>query len=623
MADGKASPYPPALRWREAWRDQIWSQVERPWDILIVGGGITGAGILREATRLGLKALLVEQRDFSWGTSSRSSKLVHGGLRYLKEGRVGLTLASVHERETLLEEGPGLIDPLGFLLASYEGDKTGRFVYGAGLTVYDLLALQWSHQYYGARDFQMLAPHLTPHGLKGGFRYGDAQTDDARLVLRVIREAVDAGGTAINYVAAEMILRDEAGHTTGARLRRTDTGEKAELKAGVVINATGAWADELRTEEGDKKGIRPLRGSHLLFPGWRLPVAQAISFLHPFDQRPVFMFPWEGITLVGTTDVDHDQPLSDEPRIDPDEVAYLMAAVQSQFPSLSITLEDVVATFAGVRPVIGSEGKDPSHESRDHVIWNEKGLVTVTGGKLTTFRLIALDVLRRLRHLIPHIKEVDQGLPVLNPIDLQLPEEVPLDETARRRIMGRYGADAPYLVAAALPGELEPIPGTPVLWAELRWASRVEGVLHLDDLLLRRVRLGLLLPNGGAAHLDRIRAISQQELGWDDQRWLAEEKSYLSLWQENYSLPDLDLIPGWGWMLTRARVNKGGRSPGLVGSLRHRPYVLLLLLAALFLTLLFIKDWGRRRLRTGISGGPAGGQGQEVSAAAVVGIEEP
>ena len=164
-------------------RSTIWQTINQPWDIIVIGGGITGAGILREAARLGLKALLVEQKDFAWGTSSRSSKLVHGGLRYLKEGKLGLTRASVLEREHLLDEGPGLIDPLGFLLATYEDDKTGRLVFGAGLTIYDLLALQWSYKYYSPRDFQMLAPRLSTTGLKGGFRYGDAQTDDARLVL--------------------------------------------------------------------------------------------------------------------------------------------------------------------------------------------------------------------------------------------------------------------------------------------------------------------------------------------------------------------------------------------------------------------------------------------------------
>ena len=545
--------------WPQNWRDEIWSRLDQPWDVIVIGGGITGAGILREATRLGLRTLLVEQRDFAWGTSSRSSKLVHGGLRYLKERKVRLTRASVRERKRLLQEGPGLIDPLGFLLATYQGDRPGRWTYSAGLSVYDLLALQWSHRHYSADDFQMLAPHISRAGLKGGFRYGDAQTDDARLVLRLIQEAVADGGVAINYVAAEELLRD--GDVRGVRLRDQVTGRTAEVYGQVVVNATGAWADRLRGQVGAEPRIRPLRGSHLLFPAWRLPVAQAVSFLHPVDRRPVFIFPWEGITLVGTTDVDHDQPLDDEPHISPDEVAYLMAAVEAQFPALELTLDDVISTFAGVRPVIGTGKEDPSKESRDHVVWTEDGLLTVTGGKLTTFRLIALDALKAMRDRLPDMPPPDDRMPVLRPVILEMPGAEHLDEAARRRLLGRYAADAPALVAAALPGELEPIPGTQTLWAELRWAARAEGVLHLDDLLLRRVRLGHLLPEGGKEHLPRIRAICQPELGWDDARWQAEEAAYLQLWHTCYSLPDRAAIPDWRGMLAQAQARQAAARP--------------------------------------------------------------
>lgn len=531
--------------WTRNWRTKIWQNLDQGWDIVIVGGGITGAGILREAVRVGLRVLLVEQRDFAWGTSSRSSKLVHGGFRYLKEGKLGLTMASVQEREQLLAEGPGLIDPLGFLLATYEGDKMGRLVYEAGLTVYDLLALQWSHQYYSPADFRMMAPHLTTSGLKGGFRYGDAMTDDARLTLRVIREAVADGGTAVNYVRAEKLLVDENGRICGLRLRDLETDLTKNVPARLVINATGAWADGLRQQVGSEKRIRPLRGSHLIFPSWRLPVAQAVSFLHPLDQRPVFILPWEGVSLVGTTDEDHTAPLGDEPGITPDETAYLMAAVASQFPSLNLTLDDVVASFAGVRPVIGSGKADPSDESRDHVVWEENGLLTVTGGKLTTFRLIALDALKAIRHHFPNLPELDDKQPVLNQVAADLPGQ--LNPLIQRRLLGRYGEDAATLLAAARPEELTPIADTPYLRAELRWAARAEGVVHLDDLLLRRVRLGLLLPEGGAHYLAHIRAICQPELGWDDARWEAEAAAYRALWRRGYSLPDN--VPDWRVML--------------------------------------------------------------------------
>jgi len=533
--------------WYRNWRDEIWSQLDQSWDLIIIGGGITGAGILREASRLGLKVLLVEQRDFAWGTSSRSSKLVHGGFRYLKEGRILLTRASILERDRLLAEGPGLIDPLGFLLTVYEGDRPGRWTFEAGLSIYDLLALHWGHRYYSAEDFQMLAPHIAQKGLEGGFRYGDAQTDDARLVLRVIREAVMDKGAALNYAKVERLLWED-NRVVGVCLRDTassplpsasqEDARTADVYAEAVINATGAWADRLRSQVGEPSRIRPLRGSHLVFPSWRLPVAQAVSFLHPLDRRPVFIFPWEGITIVGTTDVDHHQPLDDEPKISPGEVAYLMAAAVSQFPTLDLGLDDVISTFAGVRPVIGTGKVDPSEESRDHVVWEESGMLTVTGGKLTTFRLIALDALETVRHRLGAMPPVIKDMPVLNPVDVELPDVSHLDVSIHRRLLGRFG--------------VELIPGTETLWAEIRWAARAEGVLHLDDILLRRVRLGLLLPRGGEAILSRIRGICQGELGWDAARWEAEKDTYLKLWEEYYSLPKLEKIPDWRQMLEGA-----------------------------------------------------------------------
>jgi len=539
--------------WSHNWRDKIWATLDRPWDLIVIGGGITGAGILREATRAGLRCLLVEQRDFAWGTSSRSSKLVHGGLRYLQQGQLRLTRAAVRERERLLDEGPGLIDPLGFLLATYKDEGPGRRMCSAGLSIYDLLALQWSHRYFTAADFQRLAPYIAQDGLQGGFCYGDAQTDDARLVLRVIQEAVAAGGAAINYVRADSLLRDARGRVIGVRLRDLEANRTADVRGRLVVNATGAWADRLRKQVGGRPRIRPLRGSHLIFSGQRLPVNQAITFLHPLDRRPVFIFPWEGVTLVGTTDVDHRFPLDEEPAISPEEVAYLMAAVTAQFPSLHLTLDDIMATFAGVRPVIGAGKADPSQESRDHVVWEEAGLLTVTGGKLTTFRRVALAALKAGRRHLGRPVRFDAHTAVLDRVSPHLPS-AGLSEAVRRRLLGRYGAAAPAVVAAARSDELTTIPGTPVLWAELRWASRAEGVVHLDDLLLRRVRLGLLLPAGGEALLPRVRAICQAELGWDDARWEAEQAAYLALWRRCYGVPDAAAIPTWEPLIARARV---------------------------------------------------------------------
>lgn len=538
--------------WNQGWREEIWAGIEQQWDIIIIGGGITGAGILREATRLGLKSLLIEQADFAWGTSSRSSKLVHGGLRYLKEGRLRLTRDAVREREQLLNDGPGLVEPLDFLLATYDGEHPGRFVYSAGLTIYDLLALRWSHRYYSAQDFKMMAGQLSQEGLEGGFRYGDALTDDARLVLRVIREAVQDGATALNYSRAEKLIRDENGRATGVILHDLESDRRAEAHASVIINASGAWANKLRDVKAKKERIRPLRGSHLIFPAWRLPVAQAVSFLHPLDQRPVFILPWEEVTLVGTTDEDHGDSLDKEPSITGPEVAYLMAAVEARYPSLGLTLDDVLSTYAGIRPVISSGAGDPSKESRDHIIWHDDGLITVTGGKLTTFRLIAEEVMNQVSEQIPDLPKVDMDAPILNPVDEQDLTSLPLGADAQRRLQGRYGRETADLLEAAQPGELEAIPQTNVLWAELRWAARAEGVVHLDDLLLRRVRLGILAENGALAHMDRIRSICQPELGWDDALWEKEQKAYLELCERCYSLPPYSRIPDWHqWLVEK------------------------------------------------------------------------
>jgi len=541
--------------WDNEWRNKIWHTITGPWDIIIIGGGITGAGILREATRLGMHALLVEQRDFAWGTSSRSSKLVHGGFRYLKEGKLTLTRDSVHEREQLLHEGPGLIDPLGFLLTVYKGDFPGRWTYAMGLTVYDLLALHWDHGYYSPQDFRLLAPHISQDDLQGGFRFGDAQTDDARLTLRVIREAVADGATAINYVKAQNLIMDQE-DVKGILLSDMLQFRQAEAYARVVINATGSWADILRKQAGGLPHIRPLRGSHLIFPNWRLPVAQAVSFLHPFDHRPVFIFPWERVTLVGTTDVDHDGSLEIEPTISPNEIAYLMAAVEYQFPSLSVTLEDIVSTYAGVRPVIGSGKLDPSEESRDHVIWEENGLFTVTGGKLTTFRLIALDVLKAIRRRIPELPDPSHNMPVLNQIDQQLPGCNGIRDACRRRLLGRYGSDALSVVNAAQIDEMETIPGTEYLWVELRWAARSEGVCHLEDLMLRRTRLGLILPRGGESILPVVKQICKAELQWNDTQWQQEQDNYQALWAHSYSLPSRESIPDWKVLLSEVKIRR-------------------------------------------------------------------
>jgi glycerol-3-phosphate dehydrogenase len=555
-----ASPDPASrahLRLGRGWRDRTWTRlVEGPFDVVVIGGGITGAGIARRAAKAGLRTALVEKGDLAGGTSAWSSKLVHGGLRYVAHLQVGVVRESVRGREALLRAAPGLVEELGFLMPVARGGSPGRLAMEGGLTAYDLLARRRTHRRLHGGELELLAPRVRGTDLAAAFRYGDAWTDDARLVYRVAMDAVAAGAVVLTYAEAQDLLRSPGGEVLGVRVRDCAPGagdRTAEVRATSVVNATGAWADRLRAHVGGGARLRPLRGSHLLFPAWRFPLAQAVSYAHPLDGRPVFAYPWESVTLVGTTDVDHPEDPDAGARISPAEADYLLAWARHAFPSLDLRANDVHATFAGVRPVIGSGKADPSAESRDHACWEEAGLLTVTGGKLTTFDAIARDALATVRPRFAGRSLDAAGFagatPPLDPLPASPAgadgEMALLPPTTRRRLAGRHGADAPELVAAAADRyELAPIPGTSEPWAAIRWAARAEGVVHLDDLLLRRVRLGLLLPDGGAAHLPRIRSLVAAELGWDEARWDAEETGYRALWARDHAPPAVEVTPG-------------------------------------------------------------------------------
>jgi len=471
-----------------------------------------------------------EQRNQAW------LELTDGGLRYLLSGQLKLTWESVRERERLLREAPGLVDPMGFLYAFYKKHWPGRWSFTALLNAYDILASRFNHRYVSVQDCIWLAPHITRKGLTGGIQYGDAVTDDARLVFRTIREAQQDHALALNYVAADRLII-EGGRVCGVGVRDVVSGETADVHATVVVNATGAWADRVRAQVGGGRSIRPLRGSHLVFPFWRRPVAQAIMLIHPSDRRPVFILPWEGATIVGNTDLDHKEDLDIEASITPQELDYLLEAVRYQFPALRIDRGDVLSTYSGVRPVIGTGVLNPSKEKRAHSIWVERGLISVSGGKLTTFRLIARDVLERAARLIPSLPLEKRNNPLFYRTPGPNPHLQQLNQTLQKRLIGRYGTEAEEVVVCAKEGELVRVPGTDVIWAELRWAARTEAVVHLEDLLLRRTQLGILLPEGGMGFLDLIRSICREELGWNDERWRQELYSYRSLWRRCHGIP--------------------------------------------------------------------------------------
>ena len=509
------------------------AQLDAPtWDLVVIGGGISGAGVAQQAARRGWTVLLIEQRDFAWGTSSRSSKLVHGGLRYLKEGDIKTTLHSVRERERLMREAPELIEPQSFLFADCIGRKPGRWLFQLGLMVYDLMAGLRSHFWADLATTQVLAPGLAPPNMRGALVFQDAKTDDARLVWRVLMEAQRDGALVLNYVSA-LGLQLDAGRVSSITVQDVLTNRQFQVRAKAVINATGAWADRLRGALGRKPMLRPLRGSHLVVPFWRLPVAQSISLMHPQDGRPVFLYPWEGATLIGTTDLDHREDLDVEASITPQEVAYLLAAVNDQFPAAVLRAADISACYAGVRPVVDDGTGSASQAARDHVVLDESGLVTLTGGKLTTFRLMAQDALALAAAHVGKPFARDDAI-MFTPVSALNPR---WSASVRYRLAARYGYRAGELSLRATEADLQTIPGTNTLWLELSIAAQCEAVVHLDDLLLRRTRLGILLPRGGLDHLARIRALCEPHLQWGEAAWVSEIAHYQTLIAMHYQLP--------------------------------------------------------------------------------------
>ena len=508
------------------------------FDALVIGGGITGAGIALECARAGLRTALVEARDYASGTSSRTSRLVHGGLRYLAQGDFRLTRESGRDRTELLRAAPGLVKPLGFLLPVRKGDKFGRVALGLALAAYDHFAGARTRAWRDAASLLQCAPVLSSVGLKGGWSYLDAETDDARLTFRVLGEARRNGAIAGNRLAVESLALGPTG-VDGARIHDAVDGERFEVKARCVFNATGAWGDRLRGEVGGTPKLRPLRGSHLLFEAWRLPLAQAIAFFHPEDRRAMFAVPWEGSTLIGTTDVDHREDLDREAGITRAEFDYILRAAHALFPSLGLGEADVVSTWSGVRPVIASGQKvDPSKEKRDSLILNERGLITVTGGKLTTFRTTAIAALGAAAAAIPGLKAADGGSPLfMDPAASTVEALRDLPADLGERWLARYGDDAAAVKACAGPDEARTIRHTGAAWAELRFACRSEDVVHLDDLLLRRTRLGLLLRNGAEELLPKIATLSCEELGWSAVRWDDEVAHYRGLIARCYAIP--------------------------------------------------------------------------------------
>ncbi|HEV3352777.1 MAG TPA: glycerol-3-phosphate dehydrogenase/oxidase [Acidimicrobiales bacterium] len=492
-------------------RDAALSRLaDEQFDVLVIGGGITGAGVALDAASRGLHTALVERRDFASGTSSKSSKMVHGGLRYLNQRDYRLVYEALYERQRLLRNAPHLVKPLPFLIPLY-GGKTIAKALNSALWVYDLtggIRIGKRHHRISPDDTIAHMPTLRREGLAAGFEYYDAQADDARLTLGIIRTAVlDHGAVAANYAGVTGLLKSGE-EIVGARV-----GD-LHVRARVVVNATGVWSDQVRAlDEGHDPGIlRPAKGIHLSVP-WekvRCDIAVVIPVLK--DKRSIFVVPWGDRVYVGTTDTDYEGSL-DEPVCTPDDVRYLLEAV-NRFLTHPLSADDVLGTWAGLRPLVRDARSERTADlSRRHSVQRSAGgLITVTGGKLTTYRRMAADT-------------VDAAASVLGRGGRCRTARLPLrgaegfEAVTDEHLSSRYGSEARTVQAmvAADPSLGQPlIPSLPYLRAEAVYAARYEMAHQLDDVLARRTRALLLARDETAAVAGDVARLVAGELGWDD-----------------------------------------------------------------------------------------------------------
>ncbi|KRE44784.1 glycerol-3-phosphate dehydrogenase/oxidase [Paenibacillus sp. Soil522] len=386
-------------------REQVLAEMRRtPLDALIIGGGITGAGIALDAAARGMKVALVEMQDFAAGTSSRSTKLVHGGLRYLKQLEIGVVAEVGKERAIVYENGPHVTTPEWMLLPLYKGGTFGKFSTSVGLRVYDFLAgvkRKERRKMLNVADTFEKEPLLKREGLKGGGYYVEYRTDDARLTIEVMKKAVETGALSVNYAKVETLRYGKEGQITGALVKDTISGAEYELKAAKIINATGPWVDDIREMDGSKKGktLRLTKGVHLVFDKRRFPLRQAVYF-DTQDGRMVFAIPRAGKTYFGTTDTNY-KGNTVNPVMTLEDRTYLLKAVNFMFPELKLAEADVESSWAGLRPLIQQEGKSPSEISRrDEIFVSESGLISIAGGKLTGYRKMAETVVSKVVELL-------------------------------------------------------------------------------------------------------------------------------------------------------------------------------------------------------------------------------
>jgi len=522
-------------------RRAVWASLGAgPFDVLVIGGGINGGGIARDAVLRGMRTALVERGDFASGTSSRSSKLIHGGLRYLEQGNIRLVLEAVRERERLRRLAPHLVRPQPFLFPVYRDGPMGWLKLAAGLTAYDLLAGLWQvrrHRMLGRGAVEAAEPALRREGLRGGGLYWDYRTDDARLVLETVMAAAREGAAVVSY-AEVTAFEKERGRIVGARVRDRVGGNEVLVRTRAIVNAAGPWVDKVTALDAPvPPRLRLTKGVHVIVPRARLGHSNAIVLRAIADGRVMFVIPWGEHSMVGTTDTDHAGGPDVPPTVEATDVAYLLDTVNHYFPAARLEPRDVVSAFAGLRPLVAAPvgaGLSPSEVSREEEIFSSaSGLVSIAGGKLTTYRLVAANVVDR----VVAILQAADGSRRFGPSrtgDLPLPGGTArpevlaaaalssdghgLSPAVLEHLAGRYGSRLDEILRLVAQdrrlGEplVAPLPETR---AEVVQAVENEWALTLEDVLRRRTQVALKDGSAGASVAGEVATLMADALGWD------------------------------------------------------------------------------------------------------------
>jgi glycerol-3-phosphate dehydrogenase len=468
------------------------------FDVLIIGGGITGCGVARDAAMRGLKVALIERDDFASGTSGRSSRLIHGGIRYLEQGQLHLVHESIRERQILLRIAPHLVKPLAFTWPIYKGARVGKVKLSAGLLVYQLMAVGRSrkHSVLNAAETLDREPCLQTVGLTSGAVYYDACTDDARLTVVNAVAARELGATVINHTPVTEIIRD-GGKAVGVVARSQLSGETRELRARVIVNATGVWQNTFNRDERAQR-LRGSKGVHIGVPRERVGNRDALTLISPVDGRVMFCLPAGPQAIIGTTDTWTDES-PETVHASVSDVDYLLRSANAYFPEARLTLDDVVSAWAGIRPLAMIRAANPSMVSREHsIVVDSAGIINVTGGKLTTYRSMAAEIVDLVQEAVGSEKKAA-------PTDL-----VELPGGDRPRELARLQREDPTLS--------EPlVEGLPYTGAHLVYGVAKEMAQTLSDLLIRRMHLAFETRDHGKAVAPHTADIVAPLLGWDDQ----------------------------------------------------------------------------------------------------------